>query len=136
PFRKGVGLAAPQIGVSRAVTLVQPAANADTDDAPIITLLNPVVLSRSHDEDDQYEGCLSFFEVRGLTRRPLAISVQVTNLDGSIHVLDFEQGIARLVLHEIDHLAGKLYIDELVPGSSLVSVEDYQGSDSAWQYQP
>jgi peptide deformylase len=134
PFRKGMGLAAPQIGISRAMALIQPAANDSADDAPI-TLLNPVLLASSNDEDDQYEGCLSFFDVRGLVRRPLAVRIQVTDLDGSIQSLDFDRGVARLVLHEIDHLAGKLYIDKLVPGSSLISADDYQGSDSAWQYQ-
>jgi peptide deformylase len=128
PFTKGMGLAAPQIGVPRALAVVRPA-----DREPIVTLLNPVVTWQSPGEDEQYEGCLSLFDVRGRTRRPLAVSVQVADLDGSTKTLSFEQGVARLVLHEIDHLAGRLYTDRLAEGS-LIPIEQYEGTHTTWQY--
>ncbi len=129
PFTKGMGLAAPQIGVSRALAVVRPPGGK-----PAVALLNPVVTSQSSEEDEQYEGCLSLFDVRGRTRRPLAINVQVDEFDGSSRIISFDHGLARLVLHEIDHLAGTLYTDRLVEGSALVPLEEYQGTYRAWQY--
>jgi peptide deformylase len=129
PFTKGMGLAAPQIGVSRALAVVRP-----PEGGPIVVLLNPVVTWQSSDEDEQYEGCLSFFDVRGKTRRPLVIKVQVDEPDGSSRIISFDHGLARLVLHEIDHLGGRLYTDCLVEGSGLVPLEEYQGTHTAWQY--
>lgn len=71
PFAKGMGIAAPQIGIGRAAAVVQPPAPG----APAIVLLNPRIIDRSSDTDEQYEGCLSFFDVRGLVPRPLRITV-------------------------------------------------------------
>jgi peptide deformylase len=129
PFRKGMGLAAPQIGLSHAAAIVKPPNGSE-----VITLLNPTVVDRSADEDDRYEGCLSFFDVRGMTRRPLRIVVEISGLDGSRRAESFDQGIARLVLHEIDHLLGKLYADELVPGSKLVPLDEYRETRASWHY--
>ena len=129
PFTKGMGLAAPQIGVSRTLAVVRP-----PDSDAVVALLNPVVTWQSPEEDEQYEGCLSFFDVRGKTRRPLAIRVRVEDPDGSSRIVAFDHGLARLVLHEIDHLAGQLYTDRLVEGSALVPLEEYQGTHTAWQY--
>src|SRR5207302_4413498 len=69
-FGKGMGIAAPQIGVGRAVAIVR------TADGETITLLNPRVIETSAETDEQYEGCLSFFDVRGQVPRPLVIHVE------------------------------------------------------------
>ncbi|MFE5894876.1 peptide deformylase [Streptomyces sp. NPDC056462] len=63
----------------------------------------------SEDADEQYEGCLSFFDVRGMVPHPLTITVETTALDGSTVTRVYERGLARLVAHEIDHLDGLLY---------------------------
>ncbi|MGW5820420.1 peptide deformylase [Streptomyces noursei] len=65
PFAKGMGLAATQIGIGRAAAVVQP-----PGDAPASVLLNPRITIRSDEMDEQYEGCLSFFDVRGLVPPP------------------------------------------------------------------
>jgi len=65
-FGKGMGIAAPQIGIHRAAALVRPPGTND-----VITLLNPRIIESSDETDEQYEGCLSFFDVRCLVRRPL-----------------------------------------------------------------
>lgn len=128
PFRKGIGLAAPQIGVPRSMAVVVPS------DRPAIVLTNPRVTWASEETDKQFEGCLSFFDVRGQVRRPLSIDVDVADFDGSTSLRRFQQGIARLVLHEIDHLQGRLYVERLAPGDNLISIEDYRGTSAAWQY--
>ncbi len=128
-FSKGVGLAAVQLGVGWAAALVWP-----PDDEPPVVLLNPRVLRESPGSDDRYEGCLSFFDVRGLVRRPLWIEVEHRTFDGARLVTVFERGLARLVAHEIDHLGGRLYTDRMAPGAALVPVAEYRDAGQPWRY--
>ena len=128
PFGKGMGLAAPQIGISRAAAVVQ------LPDGQPIVLYNPRVIDASAECDEQYEGCLSFFDVRGMVPRPLRIDVEHATLDGAPHVMTFERGAARLWAHEIDHLAGILYVDLMGDDAAPVPVERYDGSGSDWSY--
>jgi peptide deformylase len=60
-----MGIAAPQVGIARAAAIVIP---PDPGAEPVV-MLNPVVISESAEADEQYEGCLSFFDVRGLVPR-------------------------------------------------------------------
>ncbi len=128
-FSKGVGLAAPQIGSQRSMAVVSPAEDAET-----ILLTNPIVLSESKDQDEQYEGCLSFFDVRGSVLRPLAVRVQLTTLCGDSDVRELEGSMARLALHEIDHLWGLLYSDRLSPDATPLPLDQYRGTDTPWNH--
>ncbi len=65
-------------------------------------LFNPRIVDASEQTDEQYEGCLSFFDVRGTVQRPLRIDVEHTDLDGITHITAFEHAAARLWAHEID----------------------------------
>ena len=114
-FSKGVGLAAPQIGLSVAAAVVRP---PDRDAEPVV-LLNPRVVGESGDTDEQYEGCLSFFDYRGLVVRPLRIEVEHARFDGTRVITSFELAMARLVSHEIDHLEGRLYVDRMASDAPL-----------------
>ncbi|HEY8986639.1 MAG TPA: peptide deformylase, partial [Streptomyces sp.] len=78
-FGKGMGIAAPQLGIDRSAAVVVP---PETGTEPV-ALLNASVEESSADQDTQYEGCLSFFDVRGLVPRPLDIVVAHTGLDGT-----------------------------------------------------
>jgi peptide deformylase len=130
PFVKGMGIAAPQIGIGRAAAVVQPPA-----DAPAIILLNPQITDRSDDADEQYEGCLSFFDVRGLVPRPLKITVETTNLAGESVTTVYERGLARLIHHEIDHLNGLLYTARMPTDVTPIPVEEYRQTGRAWTYE-
>ncbi|MCX4458649.1 peptide deformylase [Streptomyces sp. NBC_01728] len=121
-FAKGMGIAAPQVGIGRTAAVVQPPEQG----AGAIVLLNPRVTEAASEADEQYEGCLSFFDVRGLVPRPLRITVETTALDGSTVTTVYERGLARLVQHEIDHLEGKLYTDQMRPGVHPISVDQYR----------
>lgn len=131
PFAKGMGIAAPQIGIGRTVAVVQPAEPG----APAIVLLNPTIIDRSNETDDQYEGCLSFFDVRGVVPRPLRITVETTTLDGRLAATTYERGLARLIHHEIDHLDGLLYTARMRNGVAPIPVEQYRQSGHAWAYE-
>lgn len=130
PFAKGMGLAAPQIGIARAAAIVRP-----PFEAPAVILLNPRVTGRSDEADEQYEGCLSFFDVRGLVPRPLEITVESTSPSGETVSAVHERGVARLVHHEIDHLAGLLYTVRMRAGVEPIPVEEYRQTGRAWAYE-
>jgi peptide deformylase len=129
-FRKGVGLAAPQIGLSWAAAIVRP---PELGAEPVV-LLNPRVVGESSNTDEQYEGCLSFFDQRGLVVRSLRIEVEHARYDGTRVITSFELAMARLVSHEIDHLEGRLYVDRMAAGAPLVPVEEYRQSGRPWVY--
>ncbi len=129
-FGKGMGIAAPQIGISRAAAVVRSA------DGDMLTLLNPRVIESSPESDEQYEGCLSFFDVRGVVPRPLELHVEHTDITGRRRITVYREGLARLVAHEIDHLFGQLYTDRMRPGTTPIPVEQYRGTGSAWTYNP
>ncbi|GAA1964045.1 peptide deformylase [Kitasatospora viridis] len=130
PFAKGMGIAAPQIGIGRAAAVVQPA----SPDAPAIVLLNPRITDRSDEADEQFEGCLSFFDVRALVPRPLRITVETTTLDGQVAAATYERGLARLIHHEIDHLDGLLYTARMAAGVEPIPVEQYRQTGHGWAY--
>jgi peptide deformylase len=127
-FGKGVGIAAPQVGINRAAALVR------APDHETITLLNPQVIEETPG-DEQYEGCLSFFDVRGKVPRPLTLHVEHQDVEGQRRITVFERGVARLVAHEIDHLNGVLYTDRMRPGVEPIPVSEYKGIGQQWRYQ-
>jgi peptide deformylase len=129
-FSKGMGVAAPQIGISRAVAVVIP---PDPGAEPLV-MLNPQVISESAETDEQYEGCLSFFDVRGLVPRPLHIEVACTKPDGQQYILLLDNAMARLAAHEIDHLNGLLYTSRMRDGVQPIPVSEYRGTGHTWAY--
>ncbi|GAA1851078.1 peptide deformylase [Asanoa iriomotensis] len=129
-FSKGVGLAAPQIGLAVAIAVVRP---ADPSTEPLV-LVNPRIVDASPRTDERYEGCLSFFDVRGLVPRSLRIQVEHMDWNGERRLSTFERGLARLVAHEIDHLEGRLYDERMPAGSPLVPITEYRETGVPWSY--
>ncbi|MFC7807879.1 peptide deformylase [Streptomyces olivaceus] len=119
---------APQIGIGR-TAVVQP-----PGDAPAVILLSPKITDRSDELDEQYEGCLSFFDVRGLVPRPLKITVETTALTGETVTTVYERGLARLIHHKIDHLDGMLYTARMRTGIEPIPVEKYRQTGHRWVY--
>jgi peptide deformylase len=129
-FSKGMGVAAPQAGIARAAAIVVP---PDPGAEPLV-MLNPIVISESAEQDEQYEGCLSFFDVRGLVRRPLHIEIACTRPDGQQYVLALDNAMARLAAHEVDHLNGRLYVSRMRDDVRPVPVSEYRGTGHSWTY--
>jgi peptide deformylase len=127
-FGKGMGIAAPQIGIDRAAAVVRPPGGG------LVTLLNPLVIESSPETDEQYEGCLSFFDVRGMVPRSLTIHVEHQDPGGTRRITSFERGAARLVAHEIDHLGGVLYRSRMRDGIEPIPVTEYHGVGKQWRY--
>ncbi|MGQ0775573.1 MAG: peptide deformylase [Pseudonocardiales bacterium] len=127
-FGKGMGIAAPQIGIDRAAAIVR------TPDGEAITLFNPTIIESAAEVDEQYEGCLSFFDVRGQVPCAHVIHVEHTTIDGTRKITVFKRGVARLVRHEVDHLHGLLYTDRMRDGVDPIPVEQYRGTGTTWKY--
>jgi peptide deformylase len=127
-FTKGIGLAAPQIKSDRSAAAVR------TPDGYFFTLINPQIVGESAETDEQYEGCLSFFNVRGKVRRPLRIEVEHQSTDGARVTTSFERGMARLVCHEVDHLYGKLYKARMKADAEIIPISQYDGTGRQWHY--
>ncbi|MHB8156756.1 MAG: peptide deformylase [Desulfocucumaceae bacterium] len=100
---KGVGLAAPQIGVSKRVVVV------DVGEGPV-EMVNPVITEASGEVIDT-EGCLSLPEFMGDVKRAAFIRVTGLNREGKETEIAAEGFLARAFQHEIDHLEGILFID-------------------------
>ncbi len=101
----GVGLAAPQVGVSERVIVL------DVGQGPLV-LINPQIVSKSG-QDRDVEGCLSIPERRAYITRAAKVKVTALNLDGKKIELEGEGILARALQHEIEHLDGILFIDHL-----------------------
>lgn len=102
---KGIGLAAPQVGRTERLAVV------DVDDNPLV-IINPEVVHAEGKEKGE-EGCLSIPDVYGDVERPARVRVRATDLDGKEIELEASGLFARCLQHEIDHLHGKLFIDYL-----------------------
>jgi len=108
----GVGLAAPQVGVTKRL-LVMDCIKEGTPE-PMV-MINPVVIWGSEDRTVYEEGCLSIPDQYAEVKRPAMVQVRWTGLDGAVQERQFAGIWATCVQHEIDHLDGKLFIDYLGP---------------------
>lgn len=102
---KGIGLAAPQVGRTERIAVV------DVDNNPLVIINPEVVHTEARDKGE--EGCLSIPDVYGDVERPAKVRVRATGLDGKAIEIEAEGLFARCLQHEIDHLHGKLFIDYL-----------------------
>jgi peptide deformylase len=113
----GVGLAAPQVGVSKRIFVIDVAAE-DEPRKPIV-FINPEIISREG-ELIGTEGCLSFPNVFFEVKRANRITVRYTNISGKDQKLTVEGNLlCRAIQHELDHLNGELFIDK--PVNKLVA---------------
>lgn len=107
---KGIGLAAPQIGLSQRLTVIDLSFQERPEDR--IVLVNPEIIFR---EGKQYEeeGCLSLPEIREKVSRAAKVRVRAQDLKGKWFEMEGEELLARAFQHEIDHLDGILFIRRL-----------------------
>lgn len=120
-----VGLAAPQIGYQLAVAVVNP--NKDQEDD--LVLINPKVTSESGSWDTKYESCMSVLHKKGQVRRRKKIHVQYYDIEGNKKELQAKSFMARVIMHEIDHLNGILYTDKMDAGSPLEDTDIFREHD-------
>jgi peptide deformylase len=104
---RGVGLAAPQIGIGKRIAVID--TSAGEDPSRRLVLINPEIVRREGAQTEE-EGCLSIPGFREPVRRAKAVTVRAQNAKGETYEMTGEDLLARAFLHETDHLNGRLYI--------------------------
>lgn len=122
---QGVGLAAPQVGLSLRLFVLRDEIEVEEDKyefGPLQVFINPKLSDPSYEMDSMSEGCLSIPGVRGSVDRPKSITVEALDKEGKLFKKTFSGLVARIIMHENDHLNGVLFIDRL-PKSLRDSLE-------------
>lgn len=112
----GVGIAAPQIGISSQLFIVASHPNPRYPSAPLMSptaMINPCIIAHSEDKIIATEGCLSVEGKRGEVFRYREIIIEYINLQGQLIKQEYNGFIARIIQHELDHLNGILFVDHL-----------------------
>lgn len=120
----GVGLAAPQVGESIRLAIIElnggPSRYGQLPVIPLTVFVNPEIEVLTEDTAGHWEGCLSVPGLRGFVERPQHIKVHALNLKGEPFVIEFQNFGATVIQHELDHLDGKLFVDRIRDSTQLV----------------
>lgn len=108
---EGVGLAAPQIGLSSRIIVIDVREGGE----PAFGLVNPVIVQRSDDVERSEEGCLSIPGLKEIVERPAQVIVEGLGRDGEPRRIEASGLLARALQHEVDHLDGILFLDRVSP---------------------
>ncbi|NKB70554.1 MAG: peptide deformylase [Candidatus Latescibacteria bacterium] len=124
----GIGLAAPQVGLPLRLIVLGQESDEDDEPPPVprTILANPQWRHLSPVEEDDWEGCLSIPDMRGLVPRHRQVVVQGLDRAGRPVTIEAEEFYARVLQHEVDHLDAVLYLDRMKDLRSLTFVEEYQ----------
>jgi peptide deformylase len=107
----GVALAAPQIGISKRIFVVAPAAYEETAKWKPLVFINPTLTKASRKKEERQEGCLSVRWIYGKTKRHVGVTVEAQDIGGNKFSFGATGLIAHIFQHETDHLDGILFID-------------------------
>lgn len=133
-YSNGVGLAAPQVGITARVIVVEtPLDEDEPGSGRLYAVINPEVARASQEMLDGLEGCLSIPGYVGEVTRHAAITVRGQDLKGRKIRIKAQGFVARVFQHEIDHLHGVLYIDKLTAPDRLWRVEDGEEEEAEVQ---
>ena len=113
----GIGLAAPQIGISKQLTVIKLSEESDRypdmEDTEAFVIFNPKITVLDETEQGFWEGCLSVPGLRGFVERPRSIRVDYLDENAESMYIEVEDFLATVFQHELDHLIGKLYVDRM-----------------------
>ena len=118
-----VGLAAPQIGISRRIILVDVVADGRGKVGDLRLYINPEIIETSSEEVEWYEGCFSTSRVCGIVSRPQQIKIRAYKKDGQMIEEEYSGYTARIFQHEIDHLNGREFTTHITDDNKLHWVE-------------
>ena len=133
----GLGIAALQLGDNRRMFIVEPKLAGKNEGDPPVAFLNPEITWTSDEQQDSEEGCLSFPDVYIKVKRPMRCKVRAMGMDGQTFEMEGEGLLARCMLHEHDHLTGKLLVDFAGPlkkqmiKKKMLKVKDAMADEAA-----
>ena len=120
----GIGLAAPQIGISKQLAIIKLSEESDrypdmeTSEAYII--FNPKITVLDKEKQGFWEGCLSVPGLRGYVERPRKVKIDFLDENAKERTIEVEDFLATVFHHELDHLIGMLYVDRMEDVSNLM----------------
>jgi len=126
---KGVGIAAPQVGVGRRLFVVAPQPSARYPHAPTmapVAMINPRLVSHSKETVTGWEGCLSIPGLRGRVPRYKTVDIEFTGLDGRRYRGQLKNFVARIFQHEFDHINGRVYVDRVPDTRTFITEREYR----------
>ena len=124
----GVGLAAPQVHVSKQIAVIEVNENPrypDMQKIPLTVLINPKLGDRSKKIVESWEGCLSVPDLRGMVPRNATLVCEALDRNGKSVRLEAEGFFARVIQHEWDHLQGNVYLDRMPHLRSLSHLSEF-----------
>ena len=124
----GVGIAAPQIGISKQIIIVASRPTnryPNAPEMPATIMCNPQLEIIDHTLIKDWEGCLSVPGVRALVPRYQAIRVRFQDREGNSQQTDLQDFPARVFQHEFDHLQGLVYLDRIESTHDIVAESEY-----------
>ena len=126
---EGIGLAGPQVGVSRRVLVVD--VTNDDESRHVHALINPVIVESSKATDKAVEGCLSIPGIEEKVSRPVRVTIEAMSPDGDPVRIEADDLLARALQHEVDHLDGVLFLDRLSPLKRSIVLKKWRKSMAA-----
>ena len=125
---QGVGIAAPQISISKQIIIVASRPSTRYPHAPLMeptVMINPSFQPLSEHKEKDWEGCLSIPGIRALVPRYKNILVSYSDTNGILVETKFEGFVARIFQHEFDHLNSKVYLDSVEDNQDIFSESEY-----------
>ncbi len=125
---EGVGLAAPQVHVSKQIAVIEAHDNRrypGEKPIPLTVLINPKILGMSKKLAEDWEGCLSINDFRGRVPRAESLEVEAYNRKGEKVKFHAQGFFARIIQHECDHLASKVFVDRMPNLSTLSHLHEF-----------
>jgi peptide deformylase len=124
----GVGIAAPQAGVSQRLLIVASRPNPRYPHAPEMEptpMINPRLVNHSDEVVKDWEGCLSIPGIRGLVPRYREIAIEYCDRHGNLQRQELTDFVARIFQHEFDHLEGYVFLDRLESTQDIITDQEY-----------
>lgn len=125
---QGVGIAAPQISISKRIIIIASRPTSRYPSAPLMeptVMINPAFQALSDTMEKDWEGCLSIPGIRALVPRYKEILIKYTNHQGVLVKAKLEGFVARVFQHEFDHLEGKVYLDRVEDNRDIFAESEY-----------
>lgn len=126
---EGIGIAAPQIGESVQVAVIEIAVDSERypemNPFELAVFINPRITVTDPVEQGYWEGCLSVPNLRGMVERPRGVRVDFLTLEGKPAFMEAEGFLATVFQHELDHLDGVLYLDRVRDTRKIATIDDY-----------
>jgi len=123
---EGVGIAAPQVHIAKQLAVIEVTRGPHGEKPiPLTVLINPRIVAASKALIEDWEGCLSVSDLRGKVPRGEWVDVEAFNRKGERVKFHAEKFFARVVQHECDHLAGKVFLDRMPDLSTLAHLQEF-----------